>query len=142
MTEYNLPIWLVLLVLTIFSFIVAYISAKIDARQIRIKWGTIVSLNHTSRTIIRLSVFSLISFLIFTNIWNYILYIAYQWFMFSFYFDIILNNLRGYSYWYIGKTAKTDILIRKYLGEESGEKYALMKLMTCIFISIGIMILQ
>jgi len=135
--RFDTPIWIVLLGLFIFSFIVAYVSAVIDARIIRLKFGKIVSLNHTSRNIIRGSIFITSTLLTCHSFKGFIVLLGYQSLIFSFYFDIILNMMRGLSMWYIGATAPLDFLMREWIGKDGGKTYATLKI---IFIQILIYI--
>lgn len=125
--------WTILLWLFTFSFIVAYVSAVIDARIIRLKYGKIVSLNHTSRNIIRGVIFTGSTLLVCNSLFEFMLLLVLQSLRFSLFFDIILNYKRGLSPWYIGKTSFLDILIRNLYGGDGGFTYATFK---CLFIQI------
>lgn len=136
--RFDTPIWTVLLGLFIFSFIVAYVSAVIDSYIIKVKYGKIKTLNHYTRNIIRGVIFTSSTLLVCWSIPSFILLLLYQSFIFSFYFDIILNVKRGLDMWYIGKTADLDILARIFLGGNKGKKYAIIKIVLAIFSSIGV----
>ena len=133
MVKFNIPVWTVLLGLFTFSFIVAYVSAVIDARIIRLKFGKIVSLNHLSRNIIRGTIFTGSTLLVCNSFYEFMLLLALQSLHFSLFFDIILNYKRGLSPWYIGNTALLDMLMRIWLSKNGGMAYATFK---CLFIQI------
>lgn len=132
---FNIPVWIVLLGLFTFSFMVAYVSAVIDARIIRLKFGKIVSLNHLSRNIIRGTIFTGSTLIMCQSVESFCMLLLYQSVVFSFYFDIILNMKRGLSIWYIGKTAGLDVFVRHYFKGDGGMVYATLKIIL-IFILI------
>ena len=137
----NISIWLILLGLTIFSFIVSYVRAYIDERIIKKLWGKVKSLVHWTRGLITILIFVLIDLLVFKIEWKTLFIFSYQWFWYSFYFDIILNRMRGLNDWYVGQSSTTDIMVRKTFGMNSGRIYGIIKIVFCILSSIGIIIL-
>lgn len=138
MFSLNTPIWLILLGLTIFSFIVSYVRAYIDERLIKKLWGKVKSLVHWTRTLITILIFVLIDLLLFKIEWKTLFIFSYQWFWYSFYFDIILNRMRGLNDWYVGQTSTMDIMVRKTFGMNSGRIYGMIKIVFVIFSTIGI----
>ncbi len=141
MIRVNIPIWLILLGLTIFSFIVSYVRAYIDERIIKKLWGKVKSLVHWTRGLITILIFVLVDLLVFKIEWKTLFIFSYQWFWYSFYFDIILNRMRGLNDWYVGQSSTTDIMVRKTFGMNSGRIYGIIKIVFCILSSIGIIIL-
>lgn len=141
MVKVNILIWLILLGLTIFSFIVAYVRAYIDERIIKKLWGKVKSLVHWTRGIITILIFVLVDLLVFKIEWRTLFIFSYQWFWYSFYFDIILNRMRGLNDWYVGQTSTMDIMVRKTFGMNSGRVYGMIKIVFVIFSSIGIIML-
>lgn len=137
----NLPIWLILLGLTIFSFIVSYVRAYIDEKIIKKLWGKVKSLVHWTRTLITIIIFVLVDLLLFKIEWKLLFIFSYQWFWYSFYFDIILNRMRGLNDWYVGQTSTIDIMVRKTFGMNSGRIYGMIKLLFVILSTIGIIYL-
>lgn len=158
---FNIPLWLTLLGLTIFSFIVAYIRAYIDERIIKKLWGKVKSLVHWTRATITFIILVIIGYIfwskrLITEIkdfeglfdWEfykpfvrYLCVISYQWFWYSFYFDIILNRMRGLNDWYVGQTSTMDIMVRRTFGMNSGRIYGMIKIVFVILSTIGIIIL-
>jgi hypothetical protein len=159
MVKVDIPIWLVLLGLTIFSFIVSYVRAYIDAILIKKLWGKVKSLVHSTRVVITLFILILFDFILwykgiivievkeFTTVFDlgfyisyirYLFILSYQWFWYSFYFDIILNRMRGLNDWYVGQTSTMDIMVRKTFGMNSGRIYGMIKIVFVIFSTIGI----
>ncbi len=141
MFSINIPIWLILLGLTIFSFIVSYVRAYIDERIIKKLWGKVKSLVHWTRGLITILIFVLIDLLVFKIEWKTLFIFSYQWFWYSFYFDIILNRMRGLNDWYVGQTSTMDIMVRKTFGMNSGRIYGMIKIVFVIFSTIGIIML-
>jgi len=141
MIRVNIPIWLILLGLTIFSFIVSYVRAYIDERIIKKLWGKVKSLVHWTRGLITILIFVLVDLLVFKIEWKTLFIFSYQWFWYSFYFDIILNRMRGLNDWYVGQSSTTDIMVRKTFSMNSGRIYGIIKIVFCILSSIGIIIL-
>ena len=138
MFSINIPIWLILLGLTIFSFIVSYVRAYIDERIIKKLWGKVKSLVHWTRGLITILIFVLIDLLVFKIEWKTLFIFSYQWFWYSFYFDIILNRMRNLNDWYVGQTSTMDIMVRKTFGMNSGRIYGMIKIVFCILSTIGI----
>ncbi len=138
MVKVDIPIWLILLGLTIFSFIVSYVRAYIDERLIKKLWGKVKSLVHWTRTLITIAIFVLVDLLLFKIEWKTLFIFSYQWFWYSFYFDIILNRMRGLNDWYVGQTSTMDIMVRKTFGMNSGRIYGMIKIVFVIFSTIGI----
>ena len=138
MIRVNIPIWLILLGLTIFSFIVSYVRAYIDERIIKKLWGKVKSLVHWTRGLITILIFVLIDLLVFKIEWKTLFIFSYQWFWYSFYFDIILNRMRNLNDWYVGQTSTMDIMVRKTFGMNSGRIYGMIKIVFVIFSTIGI----
>lgn len=138
MFSINIPIWLILLGLTIFSFIVSYVRAYIDERIIKKLWGKVKSLVHWTRGLITILIFVLIDLLVFKIEWKTLFIFSYQWFWYSFYFDIILNRMRNLNDWYVGQTSTMDIMVRKTFGMNSGRIYGMIKIVFVIFSTIGI----
>lgn len=141
MIRVNIPIWLILLGLTIFSFIVSYVRAYIDERIIKKLWGKVKSLVHWTRGLITILIFVLVDLLVFKIEWKTLFIFSYQWFWYSFYFDIILNRMRGLNDWYVGQSSTTDIMVRKTFGMNSGRIYGIIKIVFVIFSTIGIIML-
>lgn len=141
MFSLNISIWLILLGLTIFSFIVAYVRAYIDERLIKKLWGKVKSLVHWTRGLITIAIFVLVDLLLFKIEWKTLFIFSYQWFWYSFYFDIILNRMRGLNDWYVGQTSTMDIMVRKTFGMNSGRIYGMIKIVFVIFSTIGIIML-
>lgn len=138
MFSLNISIWLILLELTIFSFIVSYVRAYIDERLIKNLWGKVKSLVHWTRSLITILIFVLVDLFLFKIEWKTLFIFSYQWFWYSFYFDIILNRMRGLNDWYVGQTSTMDIMVRKTFGMNSGRIYGMIKIIFCILSSIGI----
>lgn len=144
--DFNIPIWLVLMGLTIFSLVVAEIEAIIDNESIKAvlkQYNYTKSINHLIRGTIRIVIFSIVSFLIFySDIRLTVLSIVYQLFVFWIYFEIRLNRLRKLPDFYVGNVAKSDKLVRRYLGTNCGEIMFIFKLVFCAFLPIGIILLS
>ena len=138
MFSINIPIWLILLGLTIFSFIVSYVRAYIDEIIIKKLWGKVKSLVHWTRGLITILIFVLIDLLVFKIEWKTLFIFSYQWFWYSFYFDIILNRMRNLNDWYVGQSSTMDIMVRKTFGMNSGRIYGMIKIVFVIFSTIGI----
>lgn len=141
MFSFNISIWLIFLGLTIFSFIVSYIRAYIDERIIKKLWGKVKFLVHWTRGLITILIFVLIDLLVFKIEWKTLFIFSYQWFWYSFYFDIILNRMRNLNDWYVGQTSTMDIMVRKTFGMNSGRIYGMIKIVFVIFSTIGIIML-
>ena len=73
--------------------------------------------------------------------WKTLFIFSYQWFWYSFYFDIILNRMRGLNDWYVGQSSTMDIMVRKTFGMNSGRIYGMIKIVFVIFSTIGIIML-
>lgn len=158
MFSLNIPIWLILLGLTIFSFIVSYVRAYIDERIIKKLWGKVKSLVHWTRASITFVILVVVGYIFWSKRliseikdfeglfdWGfykpfikYLCVISYQWFWYSFYFDIILNRMRGLNDWYVGQSSIMDIMVRKTFGMNSGRIYGMIKLLFVILSTIGI----
>lgn len=138
--------WLVLLGLTIFSLSLAEIDARIDGKLIKQKYGTIVSLNHTTRLLIRygttIFVFTFLFFIFKMNILLLLITMIYYCTLWWIYFEIRLNELRGLYWLYIGKTAWSDITVRKLFGDNANRILFMIKLIILMLSSIGIALVK
>jgi len=112
------------LLYTVLVLATAVANAFIDNYLIKKKWGKVKSLNHNSRTVIRMCIFTLgIVFIfgesgeIYNSLWEFLkslfkpfLIGLYSFFLFNIVFDLLLNKLRGLPWYYDGKDAITDRL--------------------------------
>ena len=89
----------------------AVANAFIDSYLIKKKWGKVKSLNHNSRTFIRICVFATGMWLLFDyTFFRPFLLGLYSFFLFNIVFDLLLNRLRGLPWHYDGKDAFFDKL--------------------------------
>lgn len=110
------------LLYTMLVLATAVANAFIDSYLIKKKWGKVKSLNHNSRTFIRICIFALgIVFIfgesgeIYNSLWEFLkslfkpfLIGLYSFFLFNIVFDLLLNKLRNLPWYYDGKDAITD----------------------------------
>jgi hypothetical protein len=124
----------------------AVANAFIDAYLIKKKWGTVKSLNHKSRTFIRICVFALgivfifgESGIVYDSLWEFLksflkpfLLGLYSFFLFNIVFDLLLNKLRKLPWYYDGKDAFFDKLSnqlnRKYEEGEFNEFFTVIEI--------------
>ena len=139
----------------------AVANAFIDNYLIKKKWGKVKSLNHNSRSFIRMCIFALgIVFIfgesgeIYNSLWEFLKSLykpfilgLYSFFLFNIVFDLLLNRLRGLPWYYDGKDAFFDKLSnklnRKYEEHEFNEFFAGIELFikSVITLILGIWIL-
>jgi hypothetical protein len=116
------------------------VNAFIDAYLIKKYWGKIKNLNHTSRTIIRGTIFGLAIYFLFEHTWlKPFLAALYCWFLFNIVFDLLLNKLRGLKWYYDGKDAFTD-RISRFANHEADEVIAYIELGIKSLLIIGLAI--
>jgi len=112
---------LYLVLLGLFALLVAWVNAHIDNVVISIYRK---SPKHWTRDIIRGVLFGGISLLPF--IWTtkdyflYVLFVTFSFCVFWLYFELTLNNLRGETPYYIGKTATWDKRMKWIFGANNG----------------------
>lgn len=126
----------------------AVANAFIDSYLIKKKWGKVKSLNHNSRTFIRICVFATGMWLLFDyTFFRPFLLGLYSFFLFNIVFDLLLNRLRGLPWHYDGKDAFFDKLSnhlnRRVDEDEFNEFFACIELFikSVITLILGIWIL-
>ena len=103
------------LLYTMLVLATAVANAFIDSYLIKKKWGTVKSLNHNSRTFIRICVFATGMWLLFDyTFFRPFLLGLYSFFLFNIVFDLLLNRLRGLPWYYDGKDAFFDKLSNQF----------------------------
>ena len=129
------------LLYTMLVLATAVANAFIDNYLIKKKWGKVKSLNHNSRSFIRMCIFALgIVFIfgesgeIYNSLWEFLKSLykpfilgLYSFFLFNIVFDLLLNRLRGLPWYYDGKDAITDN-ISEYFNKEATEFVAYIEL--------------